>query len=808
MHELHEYTTPRYFFILPAKSRDWVMIELVQNIFQLYFKLYFLCECSNGPNELHIAPHNGYSIIKLNEFVSRYGSYLQKTFNAVQFLCRLGGIPIPQIMSAKAPSNDAEQKLTKIQSFLGKHQTKLSIANSSSIQKQKTPQTYPIQGADLRELESYLERVDSTRTLGNLYRIITDDGHVRWVCQKHFDEISHNNTMTTYIKQIQAMNGDYDETNKQVNLNQLKLTGANVKVISEALKQGLNISKLILNHCSIYDTYFDDLLEIFINMSSVHCLEIINVNLLNYFGLSKYVCPYIKIIFSNHSLALCFNESYQSENNNLFIRVLTHNKMHRTLILSACDFLNNQRNLHECLDSHGMITELVLNHANNIEILNAIYNSKINNQLERLKLNCSLGLPGVAKHFCELLKTNRTIIELDLLDANGFSDEIVLENLFQTLKSHQSIKQVYLHISRMKSSDKIEHLLIDYLQHRQLNTHLRLSFSVISTELIQIFIEERRSLIHLEFNQCTIDENDIQQLQSFENDEHPINFDISQEKYSFLNIPINSKWKLNPTNPIKEELRYPSSLYMDSDQTMYIVDSGNNRILALKDGDVRSQTVAGDNEQLDWPTKVIIDKRSNSMIICDSWNRRIVRWSCQNGRSEEVIISNITCHDVVMDHEEYLYVSDWKKHEITRWKIGDEEGIVVAGEHESHGRRLSRLDSPYYICVDRDQSVFVSDCFNERVVKWRKDATEGIVVANKELLCPRGLVVDEFGTLYIADQGNHRVIRWLKGATEGEIIIQDSQLNSPEYLLFDKENNLFIVDYFNHKILKFDYDVN
>ena len=432
--------------------------------------------------------------------------------------------------------------------------------------------------------------------------------------------------------------------------------------------------------------------------------------------------------------------------------------MHRTLILSACDFLNNQRNLHECLDSHGMITELVLNHANNIEILNAIYNSKINNQLERLKLNCSLGLPGVAKHFCELLKTNRTIIELNLLDANGFSDEIVLENLFQTLKSHQSIKQVYLHISRMKSSDKIEHLLIDYLQHRQLNTHLRLSFSVISTELIQIFIEERRSL--------------------------------------------------NSTNPIKEELRYPSSLYMDSDQTMYIVDSGNNRILALKDGEVRRQIVAGDNEQLDWPTKVIIDKRSNSMIICDSWNRRIVRWSCQNGRSEEVIISNITCHDVVMDHEEYLYVSDWKKHEITRWKIGDEEGIVVAGEHESHGRRLSRLDSPYYICVDRDQSVFVSDCFNERVVKWRKDAKEGIVVANKELLCPRGLVVDEFGTLYIADQGNHRVIRWLKGATEGEIIIQDSQLNSPEYLLFDKENNLFIVDYFNHRILKFDYDVN
>ena len=88
------------------------------------------------------------------------------------------------------------------------------------------------------------------------------------------------------------MNGDYDENNKQANLNELKLTGANVKVISEALKQGLNISKLILNHCSIYETYFDDLLEIFINMSSVHCLEIINVNLLNKVKIIIYLFEY------------------------------------------------------------------------------------------------------------------------------------------------------------------------------------------------------------------------------------------------------------------------------------------------------------------------------------------------------------------------------------------------------------------------------------------------------------------------------------------------------------------------------------
>jgi hypothetical protein len=91
MYKLREYTTPRYFFILPAKQHDWTMIDTVQTWFHLHFKLYFLCECSNDPKELHIAPHDGYSIRKLNAFVKRYGIYLQKTLSVIQLLLLVGG---------------------------------------------------------------------------------------------------------------------------------------------------------------------------------------------------------------------------------------------------------------------------------------------------------------------------------------------------------------------------------------------------------------------------------------------------------------------------------------------------------------------------------------------------------------------------------------------------------------------------------------------------------------------------------------------------------------------------------------------
>ncbi len=111
MYELHEYATPRYFFILPAKHHDWIMIDTVQNWFQLHFKLYFLCECSDDLEELNIAPYDGYSIRKLNEFVKRYGVYLQTTLSVIQYLLPVGGFILPQLAITKG-------KLTTIRSFL------------------------------------------------------------------------------------------------------------------------------------------------------------------------------------------------------------------------------------------------------------------------------------------------------------------------------------------------------------------------------------------------------------------------------------------------------------------------------------------------------------------------------------------------------------------------------------------------------------------------------------------------------------------------------------------------------------------
>jgi sugar lactone lactonase YvrE len=267
-------------------------------------------------------------------------------------------------------------------------------------------------------------------------------------------------------------------------------------------------------------------------------------------------------------------------------------------------------------------------------------------------------------------------------------------------------------------------------------------------------------------------------------------------------------------------------MYVDDNQNVYVADRLNHRIMEWKSSATSGQVVAGGtgagirNDQLNYPTNVIVDKQNDYIFICDRTNKRIVRWPRQTGTSGETIISKVDCWDLAMDNDGYLYVSDISKHEIRRWKIGDTNGIVVAGGN-GPGNRLDQLNGPHYIFVDQDYSVYVSDHGNHRIMKWMKDATEGIVVAGghdqgnclTQLAGPYGVIVDQLETVYIADYNNHRVLRWLKGATQGTVVVggngsggQSNQLNGPIGLSLDRQNNLYVVDNNNHRVQKFNIE--
>ncbi|CAF1471112.1 unnamed protein product [Adineta steineri] len=271
------------------------------------------------------------------------------------------------------------------------------------------------------------------------------------------------------------------------------------------------------------------------------------------------------------------------------------------------------------------------------------------------------------------------------------------------------------------------------------------------------------------------------------------------------------------------QLNRPTGIFIDKKKNVFIADCSNHRIIEWKYNAKEGQIIAGGNgngnrmNQLNGPTDMIVNQQNDAIIVADFMNERVIQWLNQK---QQILIQNIDCLGLAMDKYGFLYVSDYKKNEVRRWKMGeyDNEGIVVAGGN-GQGDQLNQLNSPCFIFVDEEQSVYVSDCNNHRVMKWRIDATEGIVVAGgngeggnpNQLSSPEAVSINGLGQIYVANYGNHRVMRWCEGNAEGEIVVgrndqgdQGNQLNGPSGLCFDDEGNLYVADHYNDRIQKFE----
>ena len=525
MYELHEYTTPRYFFILPATHYETTLINNVTKLFQLHYKLYFLCECSRNPKKMHVAPHEGYSIIGTKDFILRYGPYLRTTLNIVQVLLSVGGTVIPAIGSAAPVVGNAlpsslepenfeklKQQLQLVNHVITIHDDNEEDADSSYFE----PKRAPLQGPDLREVETYLELSDNKRSLGNLYRTITDDGHVRWVCLEHYHENKWKMKMSEYISQLEAMGGKFDEEKREVIVSQVNLNDKNVKLLCEALTKGFSIVKLIFRDCSFSEDDLDKLLDVVINRSSIHYLTMIDVHIRNFCGSIKYNCHWMDTEFNNHLMKVRFYDSNLDAHIPMLTRLLLQNKIRRKLDLSTCDIVGHEGDLRKCLESSGIVTGLTMEYSNNINLLDALYKLK-QDALHELKLYNSVLEHSTLSLLCEILKKNTTLVVIDLMDRTKFEDENFVPNLLNILRGHKSIKYLHLYIENIRPSHSKETCLIYSLRNDKFISHLCISESIISRELTDAFVyasKERRTLIHLEFYTSQVQDGDMKRLHS------------------------------------------------------------------------------------------------------------------------------------------------------------------------------------------------------------------------------------------------------------------------------------------------------
>ncbi|CAF1307466.1 unnamed protein product [Adineta steineri] len=186
------------------------------------------------------------------------------------------------------------------------------------------------------------------------------------------------------------------------------------------------------------------------------------------------------------------------------------------------------------------------------------------------------------------------------------------------------------------------------------------------------------------------------------------------------NVSKFSKWKQNAIiiaggngqGQQLNQLNHPAGILVDKKKNIFIADVDNHRIVEWKYNAKEGHIIAGGNgngnrtDQLNNPTDVIVDQQNHSIIIADIGNRRVIQWMNQN---QQILIENIDCFGLAIDKNGFIYVSDCRKDEVRRWKMGEynNEGIVVAGGN-GEGDRLNQLNHPSLIFVDENQSVYVS----------------------------------------------------------------------------------------------------
>ncbi|CAF1249539.1 unnamed protein product [Adineta steineri] len=439
---------------------------------------------------------------------------------------------------------------------------------------------------------------------------------------------------------------------------------------------------------------------------------------------------------------------------------------------------------------------------------------------------------GCAKNFCLMdLTKHRQLLNEELHLISNDYDQFKHRFTEQKPNPHDLFLINQINEWELESIDKIKQKAKDCIEiviksSQIFLNDIEMKFNDLNEQLKQFRSEN-------EFNEINLNYLRDELIKLRQELNSPSKTYMQQESEPFINEisvislerPTFNKWKQNANTVAGgdgfgqklTQFKYPYGISIDEKKNIFIADCDNHRIIEWKYNSKEGQIIAGGNgqgnkiHQLNHPTDVIVNHQNHSIIIADQGNRRVVRWL---NRNQQILIDNIDCFGLAIDKHEFLYISDYTKNEVRRCKMGEyNEGIVVAGGN-GEGNELNQLNSPGFISVDENQSIYISDRDNNRVMKWRKGAKEGIVVAGgnlNQLSYPRGVIVDDLGRIYVADMWNHRVIRWCEGKEEGEFIVgengkgnKSNQLNNPYGLCFDNEGNLYVADCGNARIQKFD----
>ncbi|UJR12894.1 hypothetical protein I4U23_017068 [Adineta vaga] len=143
--------------------------------------------------------------------------------------------------------------------------------------------------------------------------------------------------------------------------------------------------------------------------------------------------------------------------------------------------------------------------------------------------------------------------------------------------------------------------------------------------------------------------------------------------------------------------------------------------------------------------------------------------------------------EVFVDSASNIYISDTYNHRVMLWRKNSSNGIVVAGISSNVGCSASLLNYPFGLAIDSLQNIYIADCYNHRVMKWAPNATSGTYVAGS---CTPG--------------SNSQLLNYPTAGITGSTSTSLTLLNQPSRAILDpNETNVYVNDMMNNRVLRF-----
>ncbi|OBK29292.1 hypothetical protein A5634_18570 [Mycobacterium asiaticum] len=260
--------------------------------------------------------------------------------------------------------------------------------------------------------------------------------------------------------------------------------------------------------------------------------------------------------------------------------------------------------------------------------------------------------------------------------------------------------------------------------------------------------------------------------------------------FGINHLPIHSKSRAQVLLPFTG-LNGPAGIAVNAKGDVYVVDSGNNRVLELAADS--SDPTAVPFASLDHPDDIAIDD-AGDIVVTEPRQHRVLELTA--GSTSPIVLPFTELGEptgvAVSSHDPRgVFVTDATHNRVVARLTPSDEQIVLP---------FSGLDGPSAVAVSRDRALFVIDRENERVLKLPRTATVDTVLPYV-IGRPDYVAVDTDGNVYVTDSHGNRVLKLVKESNTA-ITLPFNGLNNPQGVAVDAAGNVYVTDTGNNRVLK------